>query len=71
MSQTAEARPIFGIPTLYAITKNNHIYACNDNVKMLQQMLSNGETRDITVKASPDYHLNEKTEPVECKMITS
>ena len=38
------------IPTLYAITKNNHIYTCNDNVKMLQQMLTTSETRDITVR---------------------
>ena len=26
---------------------------------------------DISVKASPDYHLNEKDEPVQCKMIQS
>ena len=26
---------------------------------------------NISVKASPDYHLNEKDEPVQCKMIQS
>ena len=59
------------IPALYAIVKNNHIYTVSDNMNMLRQMLPKSSSYDISVKASSDYHLNEKAEPVECKMITS
>ena len=59
------------IPALYAIVKNNHIYTVSDNMNMLRQMLPKSSSYDISVKASSDYHLNEKEEPVECKMITS
>ena len=59
------------IPALYAIVKNSHIYTVSDNLNMLRQMLPKSSSYDISVKASSDYHLNEKEEPVECKMITS
>ena len=60
------------IPALYAIVKNSHIYTVSDNLNMLRQMLpKNSSNYDISVKASSDYHLNEKEEPVECKMITT
>ena len=59
------------IPPLYAPVKNNHIYTTNDNVQMLRQMVTFRENQDVAVKASPDYHINEKGEPVECKMIYS
>ena len=29
------------------------------------------ENQDVSVKASPDYHINENDEPTECKMIQS
>ena len=59
------------IPTLYALVKNNHIYTANDNLQMLRQMVAVRENQDVSVKASPDYHINEKDEPTECKMIQS
>ena len=59
------------IQTLYAIIKNNHIYTVSDNLSSLKQMLPKNSIYDIFVKASSDYHLNEKSTPVECKMITS
>ena len=59
------------IPTLYALVKNNHIYTANDNLQMLRQMVTIRENQDVSVKASPDYHINEKDEPTECKMIQS
>ena len=59
------------IPALYAMVKNSHIYTASDNLNMLRQMLPKSSSYDISVKASSDYHLNEKEEPVECKMITS
>ena len=59
------------IPTLYALVKNNHIYTANDNLQMLRQMVTIRENQDVTVKASPDYHINDKGRPAECKMIYS
>ena len=59
------------IPALYAIVKNSHIYTVSDKLNMLRQMLPKSSNYDISVKASSDYHINEKEEPVECKMITS
>ena len=59
------------IPTLYALVKNNHIYTANDNLQMLRQMVAIRENQDVSVKASPDYHINEKDEPTECKVIQS
>ena len=40
-------------------------------MNMLRQMLPKSSNYNISVQASSDYHLNEKEEPVECKMITS
>ena len=59
------------IPTLYALVKSNHIYTANDNLQMLRQMVAIRENQDVSVKASPDYHINENDEPTECKMIQS
>ena len=59
------------LPTLYALVKNNHIYTANDNLQMLRQMVAIRENQDVSVKASPDYHINGKDEPTECKMIQS
>ena len=59
------------IPTLYALVKNNHIYTASDNPQMLRQMVAIRENQDVSVKASPDYHINEKDEPTECKMMQS
>ena len=59
------------IPALYAIVKNSHIYTASDNLNMLRQMPPKNSNYNISVKASSDYHINEKEEPVECKMITS
>ena len=51
--------------------KNNHIHTVTDNLNVLRQMLPRNSGQNISVKASPDYHLNEKDEPVQCKMIQS
>ena len=59
------------IPTLYALVTNNHIYTANDNLRMLRQMVAIRQNQDVSVKASPDYHINENDEPIECKMIQS
>ena len=59
------------IPTLHARVKNNHIYTANDNLQMLRQMVALRENQDVSVKASPDYHISKKIEPTECKMIQS
>ena len=38
---------------------------------MLRQMVAIRENQDVSVKASPDYHINERDAPTECKMIQS
>ena len=60
------------IPALYALVKNNHIYTINDNLQALKKILpTTHKERNITVRASPDCRINEKDEPIECKMIQS
>ena len=59
------------IPTLYAVVKINHIYTVTDNLNVLRQMLPRNSEYDMSLKASPDSHLNEKHDPVQCKMIQS
>ena len=34
-------------------------------------MVAIRENQDVSVKASPDYHINKQDEPTECKMIQS
>ena len=59
------------IPALYALVKNNHIYTANDNLQMLRKLVAIRANQDVSVKASPDYHINENDEPTECTMIRS
>ena len=56
------------IKTLYAMVKNNHIYALNYDLKSIQQKQ---DCSMPTVKASTDYYLNEKEEPPKFRMIQS
>ena len=54
------------IKPLYAMVKNNHIYALNHDLKSIQQKQ---DCSLPTVKASPDYYLNEKEQPPKYRMI--
>ena len=54
------------IKTLYAMVKNNHIYALNYDLKSIQQKQ---DCLIPSVRASTDYYLNEKEEPPKYKMI--
>ena len=55
------------IKPFYAIVKNSHIYTINNDLKSIEQKQDEEEKRPF-VKASTDYHLNEKEEPPEYKM---
>ena len=55
------------IKPFYAIVKNSHIYTINNDLKSIEQKQDEEEKRPL-VKASTDYHLNEKEEPPEFKM---
>ena len=55
------------IKPFYAIVKNSHIYTINNDLKSIEQKQNEEEERPL-VKASTDYHLNEKEEPPEFKM---
>ena len=54
------------IKTLYAMVKNNHIYALNHDLRSIQQKQ---EGSMPIVRASTDYYLNEKEEPPKYRMI--
>ena len=54
------------IKPLYAMVKNNHIYALNHDLKSIQQKQ---DCSLPTVKASTDYYLNEKEQPPKYRMI--
>ena len=49
------------------MVKNSHIYALNHDLKSIQQKQL--ITKIPTVKASPDYYINEREEPPLYKMI--
>ena len=48
------------IKTLYAMVKNNHIYALNYDLKSVQH---NQSSTSLVVRATTDYYLNEKEAP--------
>ena len=54
------------IKTLYAMVKNNHIYALNYDIKSVQQ---NQSSTSLVVRATTDYYLNEKEAPPKYRMI--
>ena len=56
------------IKCFYAMVENKHIFTLNHNIKTLQQKQSYEKP---TVKASADYYINEREEPLSCKMISS
>ena len=60
----------YNVKTFFALVKNSHIYTFNEDIKSLEQT---GGKREIStiVKATTDYHLNEKEEPPEYKMFGS
>ena len=55
------------IKPFYAIVKNSHIYTINNDLKSIEHKQNEEEERPL-VKASTDYHLNEKEEPPQFKM---
>ena len=56
----------FHIKPFFAMVKNSHIYTFNEDIKSLEQ--TGGKGKNLIVKATTDYHLNEKEEPPEYKM---
>ena len=54
------------IKTLYAMVKNNHIYALNYDLKSVQQ---NQSSKSFVVRATTDYYINEKEAPPKYRMI--
>ena len=54
------------IKRLYAMVKNNHIYALNHDLKSVQQ---NQSSTSLVVRATTDYYLNKKEAPPKYRMI--
>ena len=57
----------YNVKTFFAMVKNSHIYTFNEDIKSLEQT-GGREKKTGIVKATTDYHLNEKDEPPEYKM---
>ena len=57
----------FHIKPFFALVKNSHIYTFNEDIKSLEQT-GGKERKTGIVKATTDYHLNEKDEPPEYRM---
>ena len=57
--------------TFYALVKNDYIYTINTDYKKLRALMAVEQEHSINVKASSDYHINDRDEPIECRMIDS
>ena len=67
------------IKTFNGLVKNKHIYVLNHDLKSLKRGEMGGEKgasadasrgfRDLSVKVSDNYYINDREEPRECKMI--
>ena len=57
------------IKTFYGMIKNDHIYTLNKDLKALKRNLGIDKEYTLNVKASSDFHINTRDEPIECRMI--
>ena len=53
---------------MYVMVEGDHVYTLNDELSALQHIVNTD--RSIVVTASTDFHLNDKKEKCEYKMIT-
>ena len=53
----------------YCMVKGDHVYTLNHDLKSLQQ--KQDDVKQVIVKASSDYRVNEDKKPTEYKMIES
>ena len=49
--------------------KNDRIYTLNKDLKALKRNLGIDKEYTLNVKASSDFHINTRDEPIECRMI--
>ena len=58
------------IKTFNGLVKNKHIYVLNHDLKSLKRSEMGGE-KELSVKVSDNYYINDREEPRECKMINT
>ena len=56
------------IKAFNGLVKNKHIYVLNHDLKSLKRGDMDGE-KELSVKVSDNYYINDREEPRECKMI--
>ena len=56
------------IKTFNGLVKNKHIYVLNHDLKSLKRS-EMGSEKELSVKVSDNYYINDREEPRECKMI--
>ena len=59
------------IKTFNGLVKNKHIYVLNHDLKSLKQGERGDDEKQLSVKVSDNYYINDREEPRECKMIDS
>ena len=63
------SKPDTHIKSFYGMIKNDHIYTLNKDLKALKRNLGIDKEYKLNVKASSDFHINTRDEPIECRMI--
>ena len=59
------------IKTFNGLVKNKHIYVLNHDLKSLKRGEMGDDEKQLSVKVSDNYYINDREEPRECKMIDS
>ena len=59
------------IKSFFGLIKNDHIYTMDRDIKTLKANLGINKEYTLDVKASTDFHINTRDEPIECRMIES
>ena len=62
-------KPDTHIKSFYGMIKNDHIYTLNKDLKALKRNLGIDKEYKLNVKASSDFHINTRDEPIVCRMI--
>ena len=60
---------INNVRTFNGLVKGNHIYVINRDLKNLKKVIH--KNHDMEVKVSNNYHMDDRTEPIKCKMISN
>ena len=64
-------KPNYKIKPFFGLIKNDHIYTMDRDIKTLKANLGINKEYTLDIKASTDFYINTREEPIECRMIES